>query len=72
MVKNIPDPANLAATYQAAGDLLGKVVQALAGWQPSPLFRAMRYAGREQPDVQPGHVEFPIRFTVRRVFTGTG
>jgi len=71
-VKNVPDPKNLTADFQVAGDLMGKCVQALAGWKPASPFRPVRYAGREQPEVYAGHAEFPLRFTVRRVFNGTG
>lgn len=69
--KLLPDQT-LAATYDTAGDWLGKAAQALAGWAPSASYRPMKYAGRDEPDYAPGYVEFPLRFTVRRMFSGTG
>lgn len=67
-VKLIPDPSNLAKTYQSeAGSLLNKVVEKLVGWAPSSEFGAMRYAGRDKPEVMPGHAEFGLRFKVRRL-----
>jgi hypothetical protein len=68
-VAAIPDPETLSANYQAAGDLIGKAIEALAGWSPSPNFRPMRYAGRDDTEMSLGWVEFPIRFTVRRTIT---
>jgi hypothetical protein len=71
-VKHIPDPVELKADYQAAGLLLGQAAGALAGWSPGSSFRPMRYAGRDEPAIEPGHAEFPINFSVRRLFAGTG
>lgn len=70
-VKLLPD-ATLAQTFAAAGDLLGQAAQALAGWAPSASYRPMKYLGREEPDFSAGYVEFALRFSVRRLFTGTG
>lgn len=72
-VKLIPDPTNLSKTYQnQAGALLGLVSDKLVGWSPSPeLFGAMRYAGRDKPDAQPGYAEFALRFKVRRLIEAT-
>lgn len=68
VVKLIPDPTNLAKTYQSeAGSLLNKVVEKLVGWAPSSDFGATRYAGRDKPDAQPGYAEFALRFKVRRL-----
>lgn len=72
VVKNVPDTVNLTGTYQTAGELIGKIVQALAGWAPSSIYRAMRYDGREDPLVDAGQSEFSVRFTTRRLLTGTG
>lgn len=67
-VKLIPDPANLTKTYQSeAGSLMNKVVEKLVGWAPSSEFGAMRYAGRDKPEVLSGHAEFGLRFKVRRL-----
>lgn len=67
-VKLIPDPTSLTKTYQSeAGSLLNKVVEKLVGWTPSSDFGAMRYAGRDKPEVMPGHAEFGLRFKVRRL-----
>jgi len=73
VVKLIPDVVNLSKTYQAAaGALIGKTLEALAGWAPSPNYRPMKYVSRDEPEFWPGYVEFPLHFTTRRVFTGTG
>lgn len=69
VVKLVPSPVKLDADYQAAGALLGSVFNALAGWQPGAGFKPMRYAGREEPLVMPGHAEFALRFTVHRTRT---
>lgn len=67
-VKLIPDPSGLAKTYQSeAGALLNKVVEKLVGWAPSSDFGAVRYDGRDKPEVMPGHAEFGLRFKVRRL-----
>lgn len=68
----LPDTTDLLGNYQAMGELLGKIVAALAGWQPSSAYRPLRYAGREDPVIEAGQAEFPLRFTVRRIFSGTG
>jgi len=68
----LPDTDTLAGDYQAMGALLGKIAEALAGWQPSSAYRPMRYLGREDPLVEAGQAEFPLRFSVRRIFSGTG
>jgi len=67
----VPDTDTLAGDYQAMGALLGKIVAALAGWAPAG-YRPMRYVGREDPLVEAGQAEFPLRFSVRRIFSGTG
>lgn len=65
-----PDMQNLQATYQAGGQLLGQVVQALAGWAPALNgFRELRFAGREAPEIDVDHVRFPLRFTVQRFYS---
>lgn len=65
-VGHIPDPASLTRNYQPHGALLGLVYDWLAGWTPAPGFKRMRYTGREDTVIAPGHIEFPMRFAVRR------
>jgi hypothetical protein len=69
--KLVADTVDLAGDYQAIGLLLGQIVAALAGWAPTG-YRPFKYAGREEPSIEPGHAEFPLRFITRRIFTGTG
>ena len=69
--KLVPDTVGLAGNYQAIGLLLGQIAAALAGWAPTG-YRPFKYAGRDEPAIEPGQAEFPLRFTTRRIFTGTG
>lgn len=71
-VKLLPDAANMASSYAPVGELLGNVATALAGWSPLPHYRPLRYAGRDEPEFSPGYVEFALRFSARRLFSGTG
>jgi hypothetical protein len=72
VVKLIPDPVALDVTYQStAGVLIGKTLEALAGWAPAG-YRPFRYAGRDEPVFSPGYVEFALRFTTQHMTLGTG
>lgn len=70
VVKHLPDTTTLAADYQAAGALMGLVIEALSAWNPSAAggYLPMQYVGRETPAFSPGYAEFPLRFTVPRWF----
>jgi hypothetical protein len=69
---HVPDPKGLASTYQEAGELLGLAHAALVGWCPGEGFGHVHYAGRDEPVVSAGYIEFPIRFTVLRAYTVPG
>lgn len=62
VVKNIPD-RNLAATYQAAGQVLSQIVVALDGFRElGEGYEALKYTGRADPDVAVGFSEFTLEF----------
>ncbi len=64
VVKNVPDPKTLAATYQAAGLLMKNIVLALDGFRElGPEFGELKYIRRPEPDVSLGFCEFGLEFT---------
>jgi hypothetical protein len=65
-VGHVPDPTGLSRTYAPHGKLLGLIYNWLAGWTPGPGFKRMRYGGRAETQIAPGHIEFPMRFAIRR------
>jgi hypothetical protein len=70
---HVPDPKNLTTTYEIPGAVLRRIKDALMGWKPAlPGFRPMKYAGLDEAQIAPGHIEFPLRFSVRRPALGAG
>lgn len=71
-VRDLPDAVNFSAAFSSpvagasisTGELLGKVRQALQGWQPAPAFERMQFEGRDEPTGQPGEIVFPLNFSV--------
>jgi hypothetical protein len=62
MVGTPPDKRFLDSSYQDAGELLGRVYQALTGWSVGAGSTPFRYQGRPEPHLELGWAAFPIAF----------
>lgn len=62
IVRNVRDANDGAAARSDAGPLLSLLIQALAGWQPTPAFRPLRRNSAPRPLFEDGVIHFPLLF----------